>query len=330
MLLSIINLDQRSLDDFTTTAREALGAMNDALRAEDFAGKSNRTALLKRLDTLFRAAHNLRGNAATTGLDLFVRECEAFEDRLRDLKHQQASGGDAFLGLVVILSNLRQHLEELVELRATLSVVRAESRVQKPAVAHAQPANFAGELQLLVSSIASTLGKAVTVYAETLELEPLESVQRRAIKDVLIQLARNSVVHGIESNAERAGRGKPATGTITISSTIADDLITIEYRDDGAGIDLPRLRKRLITQGLATESSLAGMSEPQIIATIFEPGFSTVAEPTLHAGRGMGLNIVKETILTKLEGKMNVDSHAGRHLYFRFRIPVRVFSAQSA
>ena len=330
LLLSIINLDQRSLDDFTATAREQLSAMNDALRAEDFAGKTNRAALTKRLDTLFRAAHNVRGNAATTGLDVFVRDCEAFEDRLRELKNQQAPGGDAFLGLIVILSNLRQHLDELVELRATLSVVRAEARAHKPAVQHARPADFAGELQLLATSIAGTIGKSVAVRAEALDLEPLESAQRRAIKDVLIQLTRNSVVHGIESGNERGGRGKPAKGTITISSMVADDLFTVEYRDDGAGIDLPRIRKRLIAQGLATETTIGSMTEPQIIATIFEPGFSTVVEPTTHAGRGMGLDIVKETILTKLDGKMNVDSHAGRHLYFRFRIPIRVLAAQSA
>ncbi len=330
LLLTIINLDQRSLDDFTTTAREQLTAMNDALRAEDFAGKTQRGSLLKRLDVLSRAAHNVRGNAATTGLDIFVRDCEAFEDRLRDLKKLTTPGGDAFLGLVMVLSTLRQHLDELIELRATLSVVRAEARTLKPSVEHARPIDFASELQVLATSIASALGKSVVVRAETLDLEPLESVQRRALMDVLIQLTRNSVVHGIEDADVRRGRGKPTTGTITIASKIADDAFTIEYQDDGGGIDLARIRSRLIAQGLATETSVEAMTEPQLIATIFEPGLSTAHEESTHAGRGMGLDMVKETILARLDGKMNVDSHAGRHLYFRFRIPLRILAAQSA
>jgi HPt (histidine-containing phosphotransfer) domain-containing protein len=330
LLLSIINLDERSLDDFTATAREQLRTMNEALRAEDFAGKAQPAGSLKRLEVLARAAHNLRGNAATVGLDLFVRDCETFEDRLSELEKQTAPGGDAYLGLVVVLANVRQHLDELVELRATLSVVRAEARTHAPAAQHARPVDFAGELQVLATAIGRTLGKSVVVRAETLDLTPLESVQRRALMDVLIQLTRNSVVHGIETRDARVQRAKPPSGTIRISSAIADDAYTIEYRDDGAGIDIARIRKRLVAQGLATEAAVEAMTEPQIIGAIFEPAFSTASEDTPHAGRGMGLDMVKETILTRLDGKMNVDSHAGRHLYFRFRIPVRVLAPQSS
>jgi HPt (histidine-containing phosphotransfer) domain-containing protein len=326
LLLSIINLEERTLDDFTATAREQVGMMNDALRAEDFAGKTQPEGVRKRLELLARAAHNVRGNAAAIGLDIFVRDCETFEDRLSDLEKQTAPGGDAFLGLVIVLANLRQHLDELVELRATLSVVRAEARTHTPAAQHARPVDFAGELQVLATAIGRTIGKSVVVRAETLDLTPLESVQRRALMDVLIQLTRNSVVHGIETRDARVQRGKPASGTILITSTLADESYTIEYRDDGAGIDLARIRKRIIAQGLATESAVEAMTEPQIIGAIFEPAFSTATGDASHAGRGMGLDMVKETILTRLDGKMNVDSHAGRHLFFRFRIPVRVLA----
>jgi HPt (histidine-containing phosphotransfer) domain-containing protein len=326
LLLSIINLDERSLDDFTSTVREQLDAMNEALRAEDFSGKARPAGLTARLETLARAAHNVRGNAATIGLDVFVRDCETFEDHLGELKRHAAPGGDAFLGLLLVLANLRQHLEELVELRSTLSVVRAEARTHAPAALHARPVDFASELQVLASAIGRTLGKSVSVRAEALDLTPLESVQRRALMDVLIQLTRNSVVHGIETRDLRVQRGKPPSGTIVIASAIADDAYTIEYRDDGAGIDLERIRKRIVAQGLATASAVETMTESQIIATIFEPAFATVSDHASHAGRGMGLDMVKETILARLDGKMSVDSHAGRHLYFRFRIPLKILA----
>jgi two-component system chemotaxis sensor kinase CheA len=141
------------------------------------------------------------------------------------------------------------------------------------------------------------------------------------IKDPLTHMIRNSADHGIEVFAERMAVGKPETGTIVLEAYHEGGHIFIRIADDGRGLDAERIRRKVLTQGLATESELAGMSEQQIHQFIFRAGFSTAEQVTSVSGRGVGMDVVR-TNVERIGGTIEMTSVAGQGTTFLIKIPL--------
>ena len=135
------------------------------------------------------------------------------------------------------------------------------------------------------------------------------------VRDAVVQLARNSLVHGVEPAGERQGRGKPAVATLQFAARErpAEKQIELVFQDDGGGLDFQALRRRAGELGLAAER------EEDLRQLIFRPGFSTASE-SLHAGRGVGLDLVKSRI-EALGGRIAVHSEPGRFCAFQILLP---------
>ena len=132
-------------------------------------------------------------------------------------------------------------------------------------------------------------------------------------------LLRNCVVHGIEGPDTRRACGKDATGTITIEVQQSGNDVAVQFRDDGAGLDLARIRARAIERGLiAPEQSLSDAETRQLV---FQPGFTTATEVTDLAGRGVGLDVVRDSVRA-LRGSVSVESSPGKGTSFTFRLPL--------
>lgn len=132
-------------------------------------------------------------------------------------------------------------------------------------------------------------------------------------------LLRNSVVHGIEVPAERERKGKDPTGVITIEVQQAGNDVAIEFRDDGAGLDLTRIRARAVERGLIGAEQV--LSDAELSQLIFAPGFSTADEVTEIAGRGVGTDVVRAEIQA-LGGRIETRSEAGTGTAFRLVLPL--------
>ncbi|MBL8328126.1 MAG: Hpt domain-containing protein [Rubrivivax sp.] len=132
-------------------------------------------------------------------------------------------------------------------------------------------------------------------------------------------LLRNSIAHGIETPARRIAAGKDATGLIEIKLTPEGNEVAIEFRDDGAGFDLERIRARALTQGLTDAGP--PMSDEALADLIFSPGFSTADRVTELAGRGVGLDVVRSEVLA-LGGRVQVDLRSGPGACFRMVLPL--------
>jgi chemotaxis protein histidine kinase CheA len=141
------------------------------------------------------------------------------------------------------------------------------------------------------------------------------------ITDPLIQILRNAVVHGIEPPEERRQRGKPPAGTITLSARQESSLVVLEVTDDGRGIDTSRLRDRFVDSGKWTAARARIASDADVLAALFDPGVSSRDEADELAGRGIGLDLVRETI-ARLGGEITVTSLPGRGTTFTLRLPV--------
>ena len=146
-----------------------------------------------------------------------------------------------------------------------------------------------------------------------------QEIQERLFES-LLHIVRNAVSHGIESESERKGKGKNPVGTVTLEAKSNAQLLVIEVRDDGNGIDFEAVRRRAIEKGLLAASQFP--SEAELAELIFHPGFSTREQASEVSGRGVGMNIVANTI-NQLHGRVEVDSASGQGSTMRLLVPLR-------
>jgi len=167
-------------------------------------------------------------------------------------------------------------------------------------------------------------GKRVSVVTSGGEVE-LDKAVVEKVTDPLLQLLRNALAHGVEPAATRLALGKPAEGTITLSARHEGESVFLEVADDGAGIDAGKVRASLVASGRLSASAA---TDEQIIAAIFEPGVSTRDEVDELAGRGVGLDVVRETI-AGLGGEISVSSIPRQGTRFTLRLPLTTAISQA-
>jgi len=141
----------------------------------------------------------------------------------------------------------------------------------------------------------------------------------------LEHLLRNAVAHGIELPDSRQKAGKAATGKLRLHVTAENDEIRIQVSDDGAGVNLKKVREIAVKNKLI--DAKAQINDQALMAVIFEPGFSTSAEVTQIAGRGVGLDVVRSEV-TGLGGRIDIDSRLGEGTQFFIYLPVTLTVAQ--
>jgi two-component system, chemotaxis family, sensor kinase CheA len=171
-----------------------------------------------------------------------------------------------------------------------------------------------------VRDVALAFGKEVEIEMEGKETE-LDKTIIEAIKDPLTHLVRNSVDHGIELSEERIKAGKDRKGRLTLRAFHEGGQVNIEISDDGAGLDVERIRKKAIERSVITAEQAARMSDREIFNLIFLPGFSTAEKVTNVSGRGVGMDVVK-TNVEKIGGTVDVQSKRGQGTTVRVKIPL--------
>jgi two-component system chemotaxis sensor kinase CheA len=166
------------------------------------------------------------------------------------------------------------------------------------------------------------MGKKLELLIEGGETE----IDKRVLEqmhDPLVQFLRNAIAHGIESPEERREAGKPEVGSIRLAAYHEGDFVALEIEDDGRGIDTDRLRKALQGRGEMTLAEIERLSEDDLKYAIFLPGLSTRETVDGHAGRGVGLDVVKENV-ERMNGTIEVFSTRGTGTRFQIRIPLTV------
>jgi chemosensory pili system protein ChpA (sensor histidine kinase/response regulator) len=135
-------------------------------------------------------------------------------------------------------------------------------------------------------------------------------------------------VHGLETPDERRARGKPAAGTVSLGASHRGAFVVVEVADDGRGIDADRVRRRAVAQGFVGAEAAAALTDREALDLIFRPGFSTAAEVTTTAGRGVGMDIVR-TNVGRLNGEIDVNTEAGAGTRFTLRLPLTVLVTEA-
>ena len=172
-----------------------------------------------------------------------------------------------------------------------------------------------------VRDLAKQFKKDIDLVIEGGDTE-LDKKVLEEINDPLVHIMRNAVDHGIEDPETRIAAGKPAAGTIKLEARQEGDRIVIEISDDGAGIDPENVRASAVRKGYISAAEAAGMSDREATYLIFEAGFSTAAIITEISGRGVGMDVVREFVVEKLKGSLDVDSVIGQGTTFKLTIPL--------
>jgi two-component system, chemotaxis family, sensor kinase CheA len=172
----------------------------------------------------------------------------------------------------------------------------------------------------VVRDLAVACGKQVEVEMEGKETE-LDKTLIEAIKDPLTHVIRNSVDHGIESPEKRVAAGKLATGKLLLRAFHEGGQVNIEVTDDGAGIDIDRVKRKAVERGLISPQKSAQMSEREALDLLFLPGFSTAQKVTKVSGRGVGMDVLR-TNIEKIGGSVDIQTNLGAGTTIRIKIPL--------
>ena len=210
------------------------------------------------------------------------------------------------------------HAPELVECTSVLSDLVEDVRDSALQLRMVRIAATFNRFQRVVHDVAREIGKDIELKVSGEDTE-LDKTVVEQIADPLTHLVRNAMDHGIEPPAVRAARGKPACGTVRLNAYHDSGSIVIEVGDDGGGLNRERIRAKAVERGLIEANTV--LSDKDLYALVFEPGFSTAEKVTNLSGRGVGMDVVKRNI-SALRGSVEMTSEEGVGTTVTVRLPL--------
>jgi two-component system chemotaxis sensor kinase CheA len=328
LMLQVLHVDPRQLSQYLSDTERSLLDINQVLQKRTMLESGNR----EKLDEIFRLMHRIKGDAAALSLDAFETRAHDFENKLEELRNKRNIEGNDFLPLAINLDEFLGQIESLRALIKKLSELQHSVNSGQAAELHLVEDSGLGEqaptasayqiehrLDSLVTKISEDLDKTVNFSMDGEEHIP--SHMAKDILDILTQLVRNSVAHGIEATQKRIEHGKDQSGNIQVHVHPHADGLQITVEDDGAGLNTAKIKQTAIRKGLLGALEAEKLNRNQIIGLIFKPGFSTADHTSNHAGRGVGMDIVAKQV-KEMQGKMGIKTKAGEGSRFIMRIPV--------
>lgn len=234
-------------------------------------------------------------------------------DKLISLVGELVTSGAANELLIAQLEN-----EELTDSFASMVNLVEQIRDSALDLRMVQVGESFGRLKRIVRDVSKELNKDVHLDIMGSETE-LDKSMVEKLSDPLMHIVRNALDHGIEAKEIRQYKGKPEIGTLKLNAYHESGAVVIEISDDGAGLNVEKVRAKAIERGLISEDKQ--LSQEEIFKLIFEPGFSTSAAVTNLSGRGVGMDVVKRNI-EELRGQITIESASDKGTRFRIRLPL--------
>ncbi len=327
-LLGILHVDPTQLASFLSDSNAAMKMINAVLREP----AREESAFRKKLDTLFRQVHSVKGEAAALGLSSIESRAHSFEDDLKNLREKSDLSGNDFLPLVIKLDDLLTHLQSVGDLVSRLARLHVAAGGDSDAHADTAVIERGGSeiiaknegsvpsmLQQLTARVANENNKEASL--QCLGFDTVPDQYRRIVKDIAVQAVRNSIVHGLESANDRLGAGKPTQGQLKlIFQELGDAGYKLIAEDDGQGMSTEKIKQAALRKGFITPEKAATLDAKQVFSLLFQPGFSTVENATKDAGRGVGMNLMAG-LMQQVGGKVSLATVPGKFTRITLSLP---------
>jgi two-component system chemotaxis sensor kinase CheA len=311
-LLSILNIDPTMLKEFISSVHEELDQMDESYQKLSATSKE-----LELIDSIYRSMHTIKGGARLLEMGFFADLAHSAEDVISNLRTVKKLSDADLKKLNKQIKMMHQTYNELKELIDHIGKIHDQFR-PKRSYEHKLLLNT---LDRLVKSLNEECQKDVKFDYKNLDGSIIPFQRRLLIRDILVQLIRNSMYHGLESKNERKALNKSVKGNIKVSGYVTDNAYILQYEDDGRGLDSRRLLDKARKSGIWSKDEINSWSDAKIYETIFHPGISTAKEVSLTAGRGMGLNIIKKK-LEKIGGEISILTEPTKYTRFEILIPI--------
>src|SRR3954468_8506946 len=339
MMLGMMHVDPLQLTSFLDSTETGLQLINAILKEPARTDAEFR----KKLNGLFRELHSIKGEASALNLMSIAQRVHSLEDMVSELKKKAELSGNDFLPMVLKLDDLMAHLRSVREMASRLTTLKDTVPPPAAAEAHApapsrpkavadRPAGKSGEdlsptLHALAERLAKDHHKRFKLTMTGLGEVPTSYIS--TVKDCVIQMLRNSAVHGIEASDIRRAQTKDDVGVVRVDFRKAGDGYELVFEDDGAGISPDQLKAAAVRKQILSEEEAAGMDTRAAMALIFRPGFSTQEEVSMDAGRGVGMDVVARSVYA-LGGKIGVSTNPGKFTRFKIVLPAAEAASSGA
>lgn len=244
-------------------------------------------------------------------------------DRLMDLIGEMVVAKNALPYLAARAESVHENRELAREIKAQYAVINRIAEDMQHAIMQVRMLPVGTVFQRfgrLVRDISRKLGKEVRLVMSGEDTEADKTVIE-ALAEPLVHILRNSLDHGIELPGVRQMAGKGPQGTIEVGARQEGDRVFIEIRDDGAGIDVARVKAKAVERGLLTPERAEALSDQEAQYLIFAPGFSTAETVTDLSGRGVGMDVVRSTI-ERINGSVTLHSEATKGTCITLSLPL--------
>lgn len=319
-LTSVLNIEPDLVSSFLSSVRQCMSRINDILKLQV---GHNPEVLKTKLRDIYREIHSIKGESSALRLNSFVVLATSFEDKIESMQRQPELTGNDFLPLTVMLDELMAAFKGIEQLAKRVGVVatsKQDGRNLPPT--HTESGLMKRYFDQFAQDIARRNNKKVAVECKGFDEIQLPQQTAAFVKEIVLQLLRNSIYHGIEDPIERQTVGKPETGVVKILlENGKNNHIMLTVEDDGTGLDATRIRQKAVEKGLYTEEQAELLNSKQLLSLIFASGFSTAKSGNEDAGRGVGMGIVKDRIQS-MGGRLKTESEKGKFTRFTANIPV--------
>jgi two-component system chemotaxis sensor kinase CheA len=308
-LFQIINVDPAMLNEFILDAESELDNVNTLLKSDE----KDYTYIV---NSIYQSVHAIKGNSILLGLSHTSNKLHTIEDELVRVREKNLSWNE-LLKFTIRLSEIKNEINDVKELVERVLVFRSNKEIKKIV----QKDLLINAVQRTVNVLSKERGVEINLVTDNFNSKAVTAKHRKVVKDILIQLARNSLAHGIEEPKARSSLAKEKVGTIIISSAVEDGKFTLSFKDDGRGLNAQTIKEKAKTIKAFQNMDFDGMTDQRVLSLIFHPRFSTAKETTLAAGRGIGLNLIKATV-EKNGGNLKVRSARGKFCEFIITLPL--------
>jgi two-component system chemotaxis sensor kinase CheA len=308
-LFEVMQVDPKVFSNFIEDADYEFNRVKELI-------PNNKIPNIQKVINVYQSVHSVKSNALIVGLSSYGEKLHKFETELKKLLNKQEPDSDDILRIAKEMEKYGEDEEKLND------IVKQIKDFNTAGTALNDEDVFIKSLERVCQKVAEDEGKKVNLMVESFDTEALSRGPRRVMKDILIQLARNAVHHGIKTPEERLAQGKEETGKISLSVAVEDNKVSMVLSDDGDGLNFDGIAQKAKAQGLLKDLSSGEASRQFLTNLIFSPGFSTSDTEDIHAGRGIGLNLVKNR-LQEANGNMKIQTKDKCGLTFIIQIPLQ-------